>query len=151
MPAAASSHVACNSALSFRLPAGSLPTKYHALLAFWLQAGTWPAPSQKLAMPVNNLPTTLLTSCVLTLLLAAGWNMACPFPGDLFAQFERLQGLFVSFNQFTVGGCLGGLTMMGLYWLICVGGLGWAAAGPACVLQPVHGVCLSVGACFMAG
>ena len=33
--------------------------------------------------------------------------MSCPFPGDLFAQFERLQGLYVSFNQFTVCGCLG--------------------------------------------
>lgn len=35
---------------------------------------------------------------------AADWGLSCPFPGDLFAQFERLQGLHLSFNNLTVGG-----------------------------------------------
>lgn len=44
---------------------------------------------------------------------AADWGLSCPFPGDLFAQFERLQGLYLSFNNLTVGGgapCMGCLS-----------------------------------------
>lgn len=37
-------------------------------------------------------------------LLRAGWNMSCPFPGDLFVQFPSLQRLYVSYNNFTVRG-----------------------------------------------
>lgn len=36
-------------------------------------------------------------------LVSAGWNLTCPFPGDLFARFNKLQGLFLSYNQLSVG------------------------------------------------
>jgi hypothetical protein len=39
----------------------------------------------------------------LTQLNARGWFMGCPFPGDLFAQFSKLQGLYLSYNSLTVG------------------------------------------------
>lgn len=32
----------------------------------------------------------------------ADWGMSCPFPGDLFAQFTKLQYLYASYNAFTV-------------------------------------------------
>lgn len=31
-----------------------------------------------------------------------GWNMSCPFPGDLFAQFPSLESLYLGWNSFTV-------------------------------------------------
>ncbi|KAL4423604.1 hypothetical protein ABPG77_004644, partial [Micractinium sp. CCAP 211/92] len=37
----------------------------------------------------------------LTALDVRGWNMSCPFPGDLFVQFPSLQRLYVSYNNFT--------------------------------------------------
>lgn len=32
----------------------------------------------------------------------AGFFMSCPFPGDLFAQFPKLQTLLAGWNSFTV-------------------------------------------------
>lgn len=43
-------------------------------------------------------------------LTPAGWQMVCPFPGDLFVQFPGLQRLYISANNFTVGGPLSRLS-----------------------------------------
>jgi hypothetical protein len=61
--------------------------------------------------------------------------MACPFPGDLFAQFEKLQGLYLSYNNFTVRRSAR-LKAMGA---VFEKELSHLAAGPLPLLQQLHG------------
>lgn len=56
----------------------------------------------------------------LTSLNLRGWQMACPFPGDIFEQFPDLQSLHLSFNNFTVS-------------TLCSGAMGWSGVGSCLV------------------
>lgn len=58
---------------------------------------------------------------------AQGWYMTCPFPGDLFAGFPRLRGLWANWNYFS-----GDINEVGVACLIERGvAAGMAADGTA--------------------